>query len=44
MIVSPVFLNAIVVLIRAKRYLYSGINMAVSYESHSRSLRFLFCV
>ena len=29
MIVSPVFLNAIVVLIRAKRYLYSGINMAV---------------
>ena len=29
MIVSPVFLNAIVVLIHAKRYLYSGINMAV---------------
>ena len=30
MIVSPVFLNAIVVLRRAlKRYLYSGINMAV---------------
>ena len=29
MIVSPVFLNAIVVLIRAKRYLYSGINMAL---------------
>ena len=29
MIVSPVFLNAIVVLIRAMRYLYSGINMAV---------------
>ena len=29
MIVPPVFLNAIVVLIRAKRYLYSGINMAV---------------
>ena len=28
MIVSPVFLNAIVVLIRAKRYLYSGIIMA----------------
>ena len=29
MIVSPVFLNAIVVLICAERYLYSGINMAV---------------
>ena len=29
MIVSPVFLNAIVVLIRTKRYFYSGINMAV---------------
>ena len=29
MIVSPVFVNAIVVLIRAKRYLFSGINMAV---------------
>ena len=31
MIVSPVFLNAIVVshVIHAKRYLYSGINMAV---------------
>ena len=29
MIVSPVFLNAIVVLIRAKRYLYPGINMTV---------------
>ena len=29
MIVCPVFLNAIVVLIRAKRYLQSGINMAV---------------
>ena len=29
MIVSPIFLNAIVVLIRAERYLYSGINMAV---------------
>ena len=29
MIVSPVFLNATVVLIRFKRYLYSGINMAV---------------
>ena len=29
MIVCPVFLNAIVVLIRAKRYLYSGINMTV---------------
>ena len=29
MIVPPVFLNAIVVLIRAKRYLYAGINMAV---------------
>ena len=29
MIVSPVFINAIVVLIRAKRYLYSVINMAV---------------
>jgi len=29
MIVSPVFLNAIVVLIGAERYLYSGINMAV---------------
>ena len=29
MIVSSVFLNTIVVLIRAKRYLYSGINMAV---------------
>ena len=29
MIVYPVFLNAIVVLIRAKRYLYSGVNMAV---------------
>ena len=28
MIVSPVFLNAIVVLIRAKRYLYSDIIMA----------------
>ena len=44
MIVSPVFLNAIVVLIRAKRYLYPGINMAVYYASHSRSLRFLFYV
>ena len=29
MIVCPVFLNAIVVLRRAKRYLYSGVNMAV---------------
>ena len=29
MIVSPVFLNAIAVLIRAERYLYSGIKMAV---------------
>ena len=29
MIVSPVFLNAIVVLIRTERYLYSGINVAV---------------
>ena len=29
MIVCPVFQNAIVVLIRAKRYLYSGVNMAV---------------
>ena len=29
MIVSPVFLKAIVVLIRAGRYLYSGINMAL---------------
>ena len=29
MIMSPVFLNAIVVLIRAERYLYSGINVAV---------------
>ena len=29
MIVSPVFLNTIVVLIGAKRYLYSGINMAL---------------
>ena len=29
MIVSSVFLNTIVVLIGAKRYLYSGINMAV---------------
>ena len=29
MIVSPVFLNAIAVLIGALRYLYSGINMAV---------------
>ena len=29
MIVSPVFLNAIIVFIRAERYLYSGIDMAV---------------
>ena len=29
MIVSPVFPNTIVVLIGAKRYLYSGINMAL---------------
>ena len=29
MIVSPVFLNAIVVLIRARRYLYAGITMVV---------------